>query len=165
MYKVSVNGHQFDVDVDSRTATVNQAPFQADVIEFRRGRFHILRDRRSYTAEVLQANHEEKSFVIKVDNAVFTLQAHDRFDALLLEMGIDAAAAKKINDLKAPMPGLVLKVMVAEGQTITKGDPILVLEAMKMENVIKAPSEGKVKKVSVSKGDKVEKNQVMITLG
>lgn len=165
MYKVSVNGHQFDVDLDGSTSAVNNVPFEADVVEFRHGRFHILRDRRSYTAEVLHANRAEKSFVIKVDNAVFTLQVRDRFDALLQEMGIDASASQKINDLKAPMPGLVLKVMVEEGHTIAKGDPILVLEAMKMENVIKAPAEGKVKKVSVATGDKVEKNQVMITLG
>ncbi|MFM2136282.1 MAG: hypothetical protein RL021_1682 [Bacteroidota bacterium] len=165
MYKVTVNGHQFDVELDGKTAAVNNAPFEADLIEFRKGRFHIIRNRRSYTAEVLQANRAEKSFVIKVDTAVFSLQVHDRFDALLREMGIDSSASQKINDLKAPMPGLVLKVMVEEGQPIAKGDPILVLEAMKMENVIKAPADGKIKKVTVTTGDKVEKNQVMITLG
>lgn len=165
MYKVIVNEHQFDVELDGKTAAVNKMPFEADLIEFRKGRFHIIRNRRSYTAEVLQSNHAEKSFVIRIDNAVFTLQVQDRFDALLREMGIDASASQKINDLKAPMPGLVLKVMVEEGQPIAKGDPILVLEAMKMENVIKAPAEGKVKKVAVATGDKVEKNQVMIILG
>jgi biotin carboxyl carrier protein len=58
----------------------------------------------------------------------------------------------------------VLNVAVAEGQAIKKGDPILVLEAMKMENVIKAPADGAIRKISVNKGDKVEKNQVMVSL-
>ncbi len=79
-------------------------------------------------------------------------------------MGIDITAGKKVNYIKAPMPGLVLNVAVAEGQAIKKGDPILVLEAMKMENVIKAPADGAIRKISVNKGDKVEKNQVMVSL-
>jgi biotin carboxyl carrier protein len=62
------------------------------------------------------------------------------------------------------MPGLVLNVMVEEGQKIKKGDAILVLEAMKMENILKATSEGEVKKILVKKGDKIEKNQVLVSL-
>jgi biotin carboxyl carrier protein len=63
------------------------------------------------------------------------------------------------------MPGLVLNVLVSDGQSVAKGDAVLVLEAMKMENIIKAPADGVVKKVAVVKGDKVEKNQVMISMG
>jgi biotin carboxyl carrier protein len=165
MYKVTINNRQFNVDLEHSPAQVDGKPFVADLVECKKGRFHLLRDNRSYTAEVIQANRDEKTFLIKVDNAVFSLSVSDRFDALLKEMGIDGAAAQKVNDLKAPMPGLVLNVMVQEGQPITKGEPILVLEAMKMENIIKAPADGNVRKVAVSKGDKVEKNQVMITLG
>jgi biotin carboxyl carrier protein len=165
MYKVSVSGRQFDVELDNHSGKVNGEPFDADIVEFRKGRFHLLWKNRSFTAELIQADAEDKSFVIKVDQAVLTLRVRDRFDDLLQEMGIDMAASKKVNDLRAPMPGMVLNVMVTEGQPISKGDPILVLEAMKMENVIKAPADGSIKKVTVVKGDKVEKNQVMITLG
>lgn len=80
-------------------------------------------------------------------------------------MGIDLSAGPKVNDMKAPMPGLVLNVLVENGQTIKKGDAIVVLEAMKMENILKSPSDGIVKKVHVIKGDKVEKNQVMVNFG
>ncbi|HNH66215.1 MAG TPA: biotin/lipoyl-binding protein, partial [Bacteroidia bacterium] len=72
--------------------------------------------------------------------------------------------AQKVNDLKAPMPGLVLDILVSEGQTIQKGDSLLVLEAMKMENNLKAINDAVVKKINVSKGDKVEKNTVLIEL-
>jgi len=62
------------------------------------------------------------------------------------------------------MPGLVLDILVSEGQTIQKGDSLLVLEAMKMENNLKAINDAVVKKINVSKGDKVEKNTVLIEL-
>jgi biotin carboxyl carrier protein len=73
-------------------------------------------------------------------------------------------ASRKVNEIKAPMPGLVLNVDVSEGDEITKDQQVLVLEAMKMENVLKAPGNGVVKAVNANQGDKVEKNQVLVTL-
>jgi biotin carboxyl carrier protein len=70
--------------------------------------------------------------------------------------------SNKVNDLKAPMPGLVLKVLVAEGAEVKKGDTLLVLEAMKMENNIKATHDVNIKQILIKPGDKVEKNQTLI---
>ena len=91
-----------------------------------------------------------------------TVGVKDRFDILLEQMGMADLAANKVNDIKAPMPGLVLKMLVAEGAEFKKGDAIMILEAMKMENVIKAPADGVVKEILIKAGDKVEKNQVMV---
>jgi biotin carboxyl carrier protein len=68
----------------------------------------------------------------------------------------------KISEIKAPMPGLVLKVFVLEGTAVQKGDNLFVLEAMKMENIIKSPADVVVKAVKIKPGDKVEKGQVLI---
>ena len=64
--------------------------------------------------------------------------------------------------IKAPIPGLITRVLVQVGDQVEAGQPILVLEAMKMENIIKCPGDGTVKTVNVKKGDSVEKNQVLI---
>ena len=77
---------------------------------------------------------------------------------------MDAGAAGKVMDIKAPMPGLVVDVRVAEGQALKKGDAVVVLEAMKMENILKATADAVVKKVSVKTGAKVEKNEVLVIL-
>ena len=69
---------------------------------------------------------------------------------------------QKVNELKAPMPGLVLSIMVQPGDSVVKGDGLMVLEAMKMENIIRTPADGIVKSVDVKKSDAVEKNQVLI---
>jgi biotin carboxyl carrier protein len=55
-----------------------------------------------------------------------------------------------------------LDIMVNVGETVTKDQALLVLEAMKMENVIKSPGDGKIKSISIQKANTVEKNQVMI---
>ena len=60
------------------------------------------------------------------------------------------------------MPGMIIDLRVKAGDQVKAGDPLLVLEAMKMENIIKAPGEGTVKQVKIKKGDTVEKNQVLI---
>lgn len=165
MYKVKVNNENFEAEFDRDKKTISGKSFDADILEYKKGKFHILRDNSSVSAEVVEANFEEKTFTIKVNNNTYSVTVKDKYDELLREMGIDATAGRKANDIKAPMPGLVLNVLVENGQSIQKGDAILILEAMKMENVLKAPSDGVIRKVRISKGDKVEKNQIMIDLG
>ena len=75
---------------------------------------------------------------------------------------MEKGGAGKVNELKAPMPGLVLEINVKPGDELQKGDRVLVLEAMKMENVIKAPADATVASIEVEKGKTVDKNQVMI---
>ncbi|MEZ5360389.1 MAG: biotin/lipoyl-containing protein [Candidatus Zixiibacteriota bacterium] len=70
-------------------------------------------------------------------------------------------SVKQLN-ITAPMPGLIVKINCAEGDAVAKNQPLLVMEAMKMENDIKSPIEGKIKSISVSEGDGVEKGQVLV---
>lgn len=165
MYKVKVNNKELRVDIDGEQKSIDGKPFEADIIKFKKGKFHILRNHRYFTAEIVDVNPEEKTFSIKVNNHLYKVSVKDKYDELLHEMGFDSGSAKKGGDVKAPMPGLVLNVMVKVGQKIKQGDSLLVLEAMKMENILKANADGEVKKVIVKKGDKVEKSQVMLSLG
>jgi biotin carboxyl carrier protein len=75
---------------------------------------------------------------------------------------MDNLNTAKVSEIKAPMPGLVLRILASEGEEVQKGGNLLVLEAMKMENIIKAPADVIIKSVKVNPGDKVEKNQVMM---
>lgn len=151
MLKVNVNNKQEHVVVfdDTTKGTIDGADFSWDVIEVKNGSFHIIKDHKSYNVEVIKTDEVAKSFLVSVNGNKYQLHVKDKFDELLKSLGMDNLAAAKINEIKAPMPGLVLDVRVAEGDTVKKGDAVLVLEAMKMENSIKSPTDGKIGRAHV----------------
>jgi acetyl/propionyl-CoA carboxylase alpha subunit len=165
MHKVIVNGKkEYTVELKEKTSgKLNGKDVNWDMITVKDGSFHILMENRSYTVEVLKADHKKKSFLLRVNGNKYDLVVKDKYDELLKNLGMDVLATGKINEVKAPMPGLVLDVLVAEGAQIKQGDSLLVLEAMKMENVLKAPVDAIIKKINVNKKMAVEKNQVLIT--
>jgi biotin carboxyl carrier protein len=111
---------------------------------------------------VIRHNSAEKTATLKVNGTKYEVKLEDRFDALLKSLGMDNLSKKKVNQVKAPMPGLVVKIAVEEGAEVKQGDALLVLEAMKMENILKSPTDGVVKKIAVKQGMPVEKNQILI---
>jgi len=164
MYKAIIGGKEYQVESGPKENTINGKLFDADIVEIRKGKFHILRNNKSFSAEIVEVNREEKKITVKINHTSYEVSVRDKYDELLHDLGLDSINAKQAGDVKAPMPGLVLNVMVKPGQKIQKGDAIIVLEAMKMENILKASADGEVKKIHVKKGDKVEKNQVMVNL-
>lgn len=163
MLKVKVNDKkEYKIEPEEKGGKIDGNKFSWDLLEIKKGTFHIIKDNRSFEAEVISADIKAKSFVIKVNNNKYSISVKDKYDELLHSLGMDNLAAQKVNDIKAPMPGLVLNIIVEEGTVVKKGDALLVLEAMKMENILKSPADGVVKKVNVKKGVAVEKNQVLI---
>ena len=155
--------HGWEVDYHAtHNITLDGRPFDWDVQALGNGRFQVLRHRRAYTVEVLAADYATKTFSLKINGQRLHLQARDRFDQLLERLGLDTATATHAAELKAPMPGLIVDVRVAPGQVVQKGDPLLVLEAMKMENILKAPTDGTMGSINVSLRDNVTKGQVLL---
>ena len=161
---VGENKKEFKVELDNtgNSGLLNGGAFAWDVIKTKGNSYSIIKDNKSYNLEVLEVKAEEKLFVIKVDGIKYQFNAKDKYDELLHSLGMDNLASKKVSDLKAPMPGLVLEISVKGGQQVSKGDALLILEAMKMENVIKSPTDGVIKSISVNKGETVEKNQLIL---
>jgi len=153
---------KIDLESDANSGLLNGEEFEWDVIKVKEDSYHIIKDNQSYNLEVLSVIPEEKTFFIKVNGIKYKLKAKDKYDELLHSLGMDNLASSKVLDLKAPMPGLVLDVSVSSGQSVSKGDALLILEAMKMENVIKSPTDGVIKSISVNKGEIVEKNQLIL---
>ena len=156
MYTIKVNGNkEFKTELIAKnndiTGTLNGKEFKADIIKVRDGVYHLLKDNVSYNLEVVKHMPEEKKLFVKINNTPYTLDIKDKYDDLLHSLGLDALASKKVNDIKAPMPGMVLNVLVTEGQEVKKGDDLIVLEAMKMENILKSPTDGVIKKIAITK--------------
>jgi biotin carboxyl carrier protein len=163
MYNIKVNDkYNFEVDRKGDTLLVNDSTINADIKQLNDLLYHIINENGSYNAEVVSFDREAKTAEIKVNNNIYTIAAKDQFDVLLDKMGLSNLMTAKVSEIKAPMPGLVLKVLVEEGAEVKKGENLFVLEAMKMENIIKAPADVTVKIIKIKPGDKVEKGQILM---
>ena len=163
MYKIKVNDkYDFEIDRNGEGLAINNKKSEADIKQLNASSWHIIDQLKSYNAEVVSFNAAEKTAEIKVNNNIYTVSAKDQYDVLLDKLGLSSLNSAKVSEIKAPMPGLVLKIMVAEGDEVKKGDNLFVLEAMKMENIIKSPADVVVKTVKIKPGDKVEKGQVLL---
>jgi biotin carboxyl carrier protein len=164
MIQSQVGNEKYEVIFSNKEneGTINGIDFNWDLISINKDRFHILHKNVSYLIIVEKRDLENKSITLKINGKRAVVNIKEKMDLLLESMGLDQTKTKKINEIKAPMPGLVLRSIVSIGDVVAKGDSLLVLEAMKMENVIKSPGEGTIAKILVDKGQAVEKNQVLL---
>ena len=152
----------FELEKEKDNWTIDKVLFDGDIVKLRDNHYHAVWNNKSYNIEVIDSNVVDKTFQLLINGQLIKTAAKDQFDLLLESMGMQAKAVQKINNVKAPMPGLIQSVAVAEGDAVSKGDTLLVLVAMKMENVIKSAGDGVVKSLKVTSGEIVEKNQVML---
>lgn len=166
MLKVSTGNREFEVSPDPHdvnTGTLNGILYAIDLIQTGPATWHMLREGKSTRIELVKQNQAEKTMVIKVNGKKITVKSKTQMDLLLEKMGMGGMTSRKVNELKSPMPGLVLEILAGEGAEIKAGEPLLILEAMKMENILKAPADVTIKKIIAEKGKAVEKNQVLVT--
>lgn len=164
MYQIKIGENEYEVipaKGSSSAGTINGTEYSMDLMGSQDDYNVILNDK-SYNVTLVDADYQTRTFTIRVNSNEYTLEAKDQFDLLLAELGMEDMAGSKINDLKAPMPGLVLKINVKPGDEIKKGDALLVLEAMKMENILKAEGDATIKAIHTETSKAVEKNQVLI---
>ncbi len=155
MYKAKVNAsYEFDV--------TEEAVDQLDAVETSTNKYHILQNNSSIKANIVSSNFNKKTYSVKVNNNTYDVVINDALDQQIAALGFEIGASKKVDDIKAPMPGLILEINVKEAQEVKEDDPILILEAMKMENVINSPRDGVIKSIKVNQGDTVEKNALLI---
>ncbi len=164
MLNIKVNNQNYIFDLIAGTAMLNGKPVNADTVKLEPNKYHVIINNQSFTIELLSKSENDKSMSILVNGIKHEVAIKDRYDKLLSQLGMDKLMVAKSNNIKAPMPGLVLRINVKVGDTIKKGDALLVLEAMKMENVIKADCEGVVKRIGVTEKQAVEKNTTLIEL-
>ena len=156
-FRLTVNGHH-ELDLLPEQAQ------SLDCIPDGDGRYHLLVDGQSYHIELTAADYPARQHTFRVNGNAYTVHIADQYERLVQQLGLSVGGSQKQNTVKAPMPGLVLSVLVEPGQAVSKGDPLLILEAMKMENVLKAVSDGTVKSVSATQGAAVDKGQLLLEM-
>lgn len=135
---------------------------KADIIKLSESKYHILYQNKSTITEIVDSNFNSKLYKVKVNNNTYNINLNNNLDNLIKEMGFEVGASKLVNEIKAPMPGLILDIIVEAGQEVKEDDALIILEAMKMENIITSPREGIIKSILVVKGNAVDKNELLI---
>jgi biotin carboxyl carrier protein len=163
MLKIRVNKDKYiEYKQEKGQIIIDEHPFPIDIESIGSTKFHLLRGTKSYSAELIKFDPQSKNLTLKIEGEKFEVSVQDRFDLLMEKMGINQSAGIKAENIKAPMPGLILDIKISEGQEVDLGEPLLILEAMKMENILKSPTKGIIKSIKVKKGQSVEKNHVLI---
>lgn len=159
--EIKFNGTPFKVQKASNgDVTINEEPISYRFEQINPDRFIIFLQDKTYEVEILQRNDD---FVqLKVNQKIIDLEIKDELDQLLEKLGMNNDSNLVIKEIISPMPGTILDIMVKEGQPVEKGDPIMILEAMKMENIIKSPQSAVVKHIQASTGQNVIKGEKLI---
>ncbi|MFC5044898.1 biotin/lipoyl-containing protein [Aquimarina hainanensis] len=154
-FKLKVN-NAFDIELTEESLA------NLDAVKTTPSKYHILHHQKPYEAEIISSDFDQKNYVVNINNNTYTVDIANALDQLIAEMGFSIGSSKQINQIKAPMPGLIIDVHVNEGQEVKEEEYLLVLEAMKMENIITSPRDGIIKSVSITSGETVDKGKLLI---
>jgi biotin carboxyl carrier protein len=163
-YLTTINDRTYTIEInDERHVMVDGKTYEIDLMAFTvQNLYSLIIDNRSYEAFV-DSDAEDWQVLMRGDLYQARVQ-DERAVRLATSAGGSAAPVGDFN-LKAPMPGLVVAVPVADGRQVKKGDILLILESMKMQNELRSPRDGTVLRTKVKAGDSVEQNQVLLTVG
>ena len=143
---VSVDGKVYEVDFES----VSGQPVYSLIVD---GKSH-----ESYVAQV------DDIWQVLLRGRLYPVSVEDEREKRLRAAAGGGVAETGEFHLKAPMPGLVVTIPVAEGQEVKKGQVLLILESMKMQNELKSPRDGKVNRIKVRAGESVEQRQTLLSV-
>ena len=160
-YFVHLDGRRIEVQLDRDELRVEGVPVEVDlapggpasVRSFRVG---------CRSLRVLSERDAQGGWTLEVDGVPHKVEVLDRAQDSARAAKKAAAGAAGPSPLRAPMPGLVVRVEVALGDVVEAGQGVVIVEAMKMENELKAPAAGRVSAVKVQQGATVERNQVLV---
>ncbi len=143
----------YDITIDGKTVRVDAAKSGKTI-------YSIIEDGRQFEAMVDERGAH--GFHVLVAGELFQLEAVDERSRLLAQQAKQAATGPQT--VEADMPGKVVKIAAAVGETVSEGQGIIVLEAMKMENDILSPVDGIIKEIAVGEGDTVEAGSTLFVV-
>ena len=163
-YITTVNDEQYSIEIDQEgRITVDGQGLDVDFHPLSEGGIlSLILNNRSLEAIV---EERDQAWEVLIRGELYTVQVQDeRAYRLAMARGVTAEMTGEAV-IKSPMPGLIIAVPVEEGQLVSKGDQIVILESMKMENELRSPRDGVVKRLHVQPGASVEKDQLLATIG
>lgn len=165
--EIKIDGDSVDVRLISREGSIMKVSvsgriYEVDFEKVGKGIYSILHCNHSYNVELVQGK-SVRDYYVNTPHQSFELEIVDaqaRYENARMK-GEEQAG---VNTIVSPMPGKVVRVLVKTGDKVEKGDPVIVISAMKMESEYKAGVAGVIKKILVSENDTVESHQTLVVI-
>lgn len=165
MFETIIGEHILELNKKGETYSQGNQQLDLDILKIDDRHWHVLHGNQSYRVLLHQVDAAKHEVTLGINGKKTKIRLRNRLERLLKELGLENALEVKVESIVAPMPGLIHSIIAQEGDTVKAGDPLLILEAMKMENVIKAPADVIVEKIHVSEKNAVDKNALLMTFG
>lgn len=164
-YVVDLNGLRSEVTVDGESVTLDGHTAPARIEEIETTPVRLVTIGSEVHRVVVRRGSSRGSYTLWVDGFRFDGEALDERTRAIRDITAESERSSGPASLTAPMPGLIVRVSVAAGDSVQAGQGIVVMEAMKMENELRAHAAGTVKAVHVEAGKAVEKGTVLVEFG
>ncbi len=156
---------QFEITVNNSIYNLSAKDLSdLDLIKIHENKYNSILNNLSKNITIAESNFNKKNYKIEIEGEIFEVFIKTPLDLQINKLGFENKNAKKITNIKAPMPGLVLEILVKNGDFVKQGETLVVLEAMKMENSLKIQADAIIGNVLIKKGQAVEKGQILIEL-
>ncbi|WP_419937635.1 biotin/lipoyl-containing protein [Candidatus Palauibacter sp.] len=160
-YHVEVDGGSFEVERLVSGVRLNGSEREAEFVWLAEGEVQLMLDGANHR---VFARRTPGGWRLTVRGRTFDVTVEDERTRALRALADRSAVGGGPRELRAPMPGLITRVLAEAGQRVDAGDGLVVIEAMKMENELRAREPGTVAGIAVRSGDVVDRDQVLVTL-
>jgi biotin carboxyl carrier protein len=146
----------------SEEVTINGKKTDIKIFENENGFTYILWKKKKYLAEIIEKS--QNKYVVLINGVSYNFSVETPISYKRKKYLDKQKSSTKSEVVEAPMPGKILEVLIEENTQVKEGDPLLILEAMKMQNEISSPISGKIKKVFIKQNDTVLKDDMLIEI-
>jgi biotin carboxyl carrier protein len=158
-YHIEIAGRAYDVHLDFDRTTVNGKTVSPEYIEFDG---HTVKYRSQGSLRQLVLDRSEEQSYITMNGRELPVRIETSRDRLLRLAENASSSGVHHAEIRAAMPGLVIRINKKVGDPVKKGDPVLILEAMKMENEVRSPIDGVISEIHAKDRGSVEKGDVLV---
>jgi biotin carboxyl carrier protein len=161
-FETDVNDKTIRIDVDKENLefSIDNNKRTYSFLRLDSGRYLLRVGNKSYTIDNVISKNNQIEFTL--NGQWLSVAVRDEQALLLDRLGFKNILSAGEGQLHAPMPGKILDVLCNKDDEVKEGDPVIILEAMKMENELKSPADGIIKSVEVEVGQSVEKNELLL---
>ena len=152
----------FNKNINVQLSSEELSDFHAESLNIDEKSVSLRVNGNKYHCRILKKYPKDNTYFIKVNGKLIALEKKYHYDDAVSKISKYTKSDQKVNQLLSPMPGLILEIQTTVGSEVKKDEPLMILEAMKMENVLCSPVDGIIEEIVVTPKQTVEKNSVLI---